>query len=1146
MQTTRGWPDALGTEKTVNAELVSLSGLVPSGMRLLASCFDAHHTIGGGLFAIDAEIDEIDRVSSSGLCTADGLLFRCLWSADGSPAELVVYDSVGVRRYHRLDGVSTPHDILVVDGTTLVVATMQNELQRVGPDGSIVSRWRAPGEADSWHLNSLARYGDRIVVCGFGQFLRRRGWDATGRPASGRVMDPDNGEVLLQGLHAPHNPWYANGIWLICDSASGELLEIPDATRQVSRRLPLPGWPRGLVVTDQHLFIGLSPHRHAASSVETAAVAVVDRARWQTIGLMKLPAREVYALALAPVELVEGARQGFGANHTRTHEQEQRHLFDQLGVRPRRLWAIGDPLSSEECRAVLTVDQPMAKTVAAGSLLTVTCAVRNAGPGLLTPAPPYPVRVTHRWYDDHGEVVDTQPITSSLPRSLPPEAETQVPVRSRVPSAPGRYRLRITLEQEGGVPFDELDESSAVDLSVDAVADAANYAALGEFGLYPAEIRAACLSSASVEDMVRALLARPSGEPNGLTLALIEDKGREAFVSAVAATLGGTAAAIQHLVNEVLPKPADILLTGAEAVALALYRSGAGVAFAYAGTSELALCDALARMGLLVNGRGDRESLFQAAGASRLRPGNGAAVLHGARGLTNALGALADVRRNEIGTVAVVGMPSTGSAPFLPPHGEPNLLSDAGAFAKSWYELGAVPADPQGRRAAVDHLVTALRKSFDDALRPPYGPVLLGIPQDVAEKAWVPLAALSEPQHLEPPRLDSEAVRSAAALLASARRPLVLIDDYMLVYDEIRPTLASFCDRIAAPVLQVKYRRGPMLFERLNDIDVPTFAGWYDPADPAHQALLSATDLLITIEDRNMYPRVVGELPSCRKIALTSKPLAVRKNGYHAPEDVLVDGDVGAALKALTETATATAQRWYDDPRSERGGLPVPEAAATIRRSIAQTIAKTAAGLAKQPILLDDSQMFGGMLAEEYDVFPTGLRVFGGHGGFVGSGITLAAGLALGEPSAKVFCCLGDQGFTNSMQGLVAAVQESAPVTFLVCNNGGAVSLRKQSRPSGWLDNGGDSFLDNAVGMHYTDVASAFGVRSRRVDLSNWLDHDAATTGCEAFDEAMGAMMGHSGPTLIELVLPADPEFWTGVWSTEGFEQTAAVGAAHA
>src|SRR6185437_16241464 len=208
-----------GSSMTSAKPLTSPNGLIPDDQYLLASCFDADHTMGGGLFAINGAVDEVDRVSSTGLYTADGLLLRCLWSAEGSPAELIAYDATGVRRYHRLDGVSAPHDILADADRVLVVATTQNEVQCVAPSGEVEWRWRAPGEVDSWHLNGLARYHDRIVVCGFGPFLRRRGWDEHGKPTTGRVVSLDTGEPVLEGLRAPHSPWYGDGTWLVCDSA---------------------------------------------------------------------------------------------------------------------------------------------------------------------------------------------------------------------------------------------------------------------------------------------------------------------------------------------------------------------------------------------------------------------------------------------------------------------------------------------------------------------------------------------------------------------------------------------------------------------------------------------------------------------------------------------------------------------------------------------------------------------------------------------------------------------------------------------------------------------------------------------------------------------------------------------------------------
>jgi acetolactate synthase I/II/III large subunit len=74
----------------------------------------------------------------------------------------------------------------------------------------------------------------------------------------------------------------------------------------------------------------------------------------------------------------------------------------------------------------------------------------------------------------------------------------------------------------------------------------------------------------------------------------------------------------------------------------------------------------------------DKEAVFMAAGRSSIQPRTAIAVLHGARGLTNALGAIADTRRSERHVLCLTGMASRPSSPYLPPLVEPGLIADAG------------------------------------------------------------------------------------------------------------------------------------------------------------------------------------------------------------------------------------------------------------------------------------------------------------------------------------------------------------------------------------------------------------------------------------------------------------------------------------
>jgi acetolactate synthase I/II/III large subunit len=577
-------------------------------------------------------------------------------------------------------------------------------------------------------------------------------------------------------------------------------------------------------------------------------------------------------------------------------------------------------------------------------------------------------------------------------------------------------------------------------------------------------------------------------------------------------------------------------LTGAEAVALVLAQHAVETVFAYPGTSEIALCDAIARTPdlRLVPARGDKESAFMASGASLVRPNRAAAILHGARGLTNATGAVAAARRNEVGTLFVVGLPSTGSAPFLPPHGEPQLIASIGQFTQWCWEAPPPPDGPDRATAAIE-FVDRLHDALTASARLPARPSLFGIPQDVAEARWVPASALRRPRRAPAARPVLAAAAVEALRLAS--RPLFLVDDYALRYPGVRRALAELTDLLGAPVFQVRYRRGPMLFERIRREEVGTFLGWFDQFCPAHTALLDACDLFVTVEDRNVYPRVFGPLPTCRKLAINGDAAKARKNGYLGDGDVLVDGDVTDVLRTLTsELRERRARPWFPPSamggEGTDGGEQASAAVEHLRTGVVAAIGATLGGW-DAPVLVDDSQMFGGMISERYDLLPPGLRVFGDHGGFVGGGLATAIGLAIADPRRRVLCTLGDQGFVNSFQALVTAVQERAPIVVLVCNNGGAVSLQKQAGETA------RPYLRNTPALSYRRIAEAIGARTGLVSVPDDLERSAVAAAAGELRRALATAAATAGPALVELRLPADPGVWRGIWLARGFDERA-------
>lgn len=577
------------------------------------------------------------------------------------------------------------------------------------------------------------------------------------------------------------------------------------------------------------------------------------------------------------------------------------------------------------------------------------------------------------------------------------------------------------------------------------------------------------------------------------------------------------------------PQSARLELSGAEIIAEILAFSGVDTVFAYPGTSELPLCDAFERQPgvTLLNARGDKEAAFMAGGGNFLRPGACAAILHGARGSTNALGAIADLRRSELPLLCVVGLPSRASIPFLPPHGEPDLMASLGVFARASHDLS-------GEDIGLEALTEAIAAAVRDTRRRPGGPVLLGVPQDVfgLRFACRPGDLCPDLDVYAPP---AEAMLDEAAdLLVSARRPVIFIDDYALGPRGATPEeFAGLAARLGAPIFQVGYGRGPMLFPSLP-AGLAGCHGAYDPGDATHREALGSADALITIEDRNMYPRVVGELPTCAKVVLTSNRKATLKNGYVRPRDRIVELDAGAAVRGLlARLPEDRLRRCPPAPKTGCASATHPAAAAMVR-------ALGAGAAAGGATVVDDSQMFGGLAALAAPALK-GLRLLGSHGGFVGGGMATAAGMALANPDAPIVCTVGDHGFTNALQAMASLSGRSVRLVYVVCNNGRSVSLRKQALHDGLDAIAASPFLVNPGDMSYAAIAAGFGLAAEAMDWrSDGPDLEAQGQWLGA---RLLALLGGGRPALLELRTTDDPAFWAGVWNVAGFEAAPAAAA---
>jgi uncharacterized protein (TIGR03032 family) len=256
----------------------------------------------GGLFAFDGhELARLDDLPTTGLAYANGGLARVLRGRDDDPgSKFIRYGADGAKHEVYVEGLVDAHDVAWVGDSFAIACAGANAIVFVSEAGETIRVWKAPGERDAWHLNSLVVVEGELHVMAFGRFDRHREW-AEGSADRGFVLNLETSREVVNGLSSPHHPRLVNGEWLVCNSGTGELIRV-GADGEIGARLALAGWARGLAVLDRALLVGESRGRDEPAGAE-ATVATVDRATWEVVDRFPVPVREIYDVVVAPAGL---------------------------------------------------------------------------------------------------------------------------------------------------------------------------------------------------------------------------------------------------------------------------------------------------------------------------------------------------------------------------------------------------------------------------------------------------------------------------------------------------------------------------------------------------------------------------------------------------------------------------------------------------------------------------------------------------------------------------------------------------------------------------------------------------------------------------------------------------------------------------
>ncbi|MCF5164455.1 glycosyltransferase [Pseudomonas congelans] len=246
---------------------------------------------GGGLFFINAKrVKKLDSFNTVGLFAESGRFFRGV-----QPDALWMYGETALEIDSSTVPVGDVHDVLEFEDHVYVVGTTGNEVIKLDKQGVERQRWHFPGEDDSRHVNCLGIWNGTIVYSAFGEFTSHRGYKGLS-DGQGFVNELFSGKRLVSGLSQPHTPVGYGKNLLLANSERSELHEYGPAGELIRKKV-LPGYTRGICVTDDAIYVGMSKSRNLdADGLASAVLIALDTDTWEELGRVALPAAEIYSV----------------------------------------------------------------------------------------------------------------------------------------------------------------------------------------------------------------------------------------------------------------------------------------------------------------------------------------------------------------------------------------------------------------------------------------------------------------------------------------------------------------------------------------------------------------------------------------------------------------------------------------------------------------------------------------------------------------------------------------------------------------------------------------------------------------------------------------------------------------------------------
>lgn len=415
----------------------------------------------------------------------------------------------------------------------------------------------------------------------------------------------------------------------------------------------------------------------------------------------------------------------------------------------------------------------------------------------------------------------------------------------------------------------------------------------------------------------------------------------------------------------------------------------------------------------------------------------------------------------------------------------------------------------QKRVERPDQALEAVRAALREAVSGKPGVAQVDLPIDVSADDLGP-QEIPDPvpvrTPLHRPYPDPALVEDAAALLAGAERPVLLVGGGA-VYSDAAAALVELAERLHMPVVSSPTSRNAVPETHPLVLGPSGIVGYQPVGDAIREA-----DLVLAIGSR------LSDLQTARGELLPAGAPIIQVDidadalGQNHAVTVAVAADARAFTECLNDTLAAQAseipaarrdwadslatriadwqQAWFD-ATPQNGKVQPQEVVQALMTLPADTIFTHGAG---------DHGFYGYMVP----VAAPGAHLVSTRLGAMGCALGLALGAKLARPEQTVIGCIGDGDFMLQVGDLETMARENLAAVIVVFNNFRLGSQRKRVEAYGnvmGVDHGNPDFAK---------LADLFGCKGYRVDTPG------------TFDAALREALSSGAPCVIDVIMDPD------------------------